>query len=258
MSIRCSLIDEIIVQRALKIIQPAQIEIAFKAVEELQQRNSTLDKQWQMKIERVDYNAQLAQRRYEEVDPSNRLVAATLEKKWNGALHELEKIRQEYKEFQNTNICAVTAENREKLLALAKDFPRLWNAKTTKAKDRKRMLRLLIKDITVDKEIGSKKGTLHIRWQGGATEDIPFTTPPPIYDQYRYSDEIINKVRTMASSFNNHQIAESLNQEGKKPSKGNLFTNKHIQWIRYAYKIPAIQIDKNETTFKKQTVGGAL
>jgi DNA invertase Pin-like site-specific DNA recombinase len=258
MSIRCSLIDTIIVQRALAILKPAQIEIAVKAVEELQKRNSTLDKQWQMKIERANYTAQLAQRRYEEVDPSNRLVAATLEKKWNDALDELDKIRQEYKEFQNTNICAVTAENREKLLTLAKDFPRLWNAKTTKAKDRKRMLRLLIKDITVKKELGSKSGTLHIRWQGGAIEDIPFTTPPPIYDQYRYSDEIINKVRTMAPSFNNHQIAESLNQEGKKPSKGNQFTNKHIQWIRYTYKIPAIQVGKNETTFNKPTVGGAL
>jgi DNA invertase Pin-like site-specific DNA recombinase len=258
MSIRCSLIDTIIVQRALAILKPAQIEIAVKAVEELQKRNSTLDKQWQMKIERANYTAQLAQRRYEEVDPSNRLVAATLEKKWNDALDELDKIRQEYKKFQNTNISAVTAENREKLLTLAKDFPRLWNAKTTKAKDRKRMLRLLIKDITVKKEIGSKSGTLHIRWQGGAIEDIPFTTPPPIYDQYRYSDEIINKVRTMALSFNNHQIAESLNREGKKPSKGNQFTNKHIQWIRYTYKIPAIQVGINETTFNKPTVGGAL
>ena len=99
----------------------------------------------------AEYEAQLAQRRYEQVDPANRLVAASLEQRWNEALGRLEEIRQEFADFQRGHGLAITTEQRAKILALAKEFPRLWNAPTTPAKDKKRMLRLLVKDITVER-----------------------------------------------------------------------------------------------------------
>ena len=77
MSIRCDLLDRLIANRILEATRPLHLEIALKALEELERRDSDIDKQWEMKIERADYAAQLAQRRYEEVDPANRLVAAT-------------------------------------------------------------------------------------------------------------------------------------------------------------------------------------
>ena len=80
------LIDQAVGQRILEVLQPEQIEIAFRAVQELERRSQAVDQQWRMRLERLEYQAQLAQRRYEEVDPSNRLVAGTLEQRWNEAL----------------------------------------------------------------------------------------------------------------------------------------------------------------------------
>jgi DNA invertase Pin-like site-specific DNA recombinase len=194
-SIRGSSLDKAIVKRVLAVMEPAQIEIAIKAFEELEQRGHMLDKQWQMQVERADYEVQLAQRRYEEVDPSNRLVAATLEKRWNEALIVLEETKIQYAEYRKKNVLIATKQQKEQILTLAKDLPRLWNAESTSAKDRKRILRLLIKDITVEKLSNGRKAILHIRWQTNVIEDLEVQLPQKIYDKWRHSEDIINRVR---------------------------------------------------------------
>jgi DNA invertase Pin-like site-specific DNA recombinase len=149
--LRCDLADQPVVSRVLELIRPKQIEIAIKAMEELQRRQNSIDTQWRMKVERAQYEAHLAQRRYEEVDPANRLVAATLERRWNEALSKLEDIKEALCLHQRQKGGVVTEQQKAELRALARDLPRLWKASTTRAKDRKRILRLLIKDITVEK-----------------------------------------------------------------------------------------------------------
>ncbi|MFH1108044.1 MAG: hypothetical protein V1790_02440 [Planctomycetota bacterium] len=125
-----------IAERVLEVLKPAQIEIALKALEELERQDQAIDRQRQMRLQRAEYEAQLRQRRYEEVDPSNRLVAATLERCWNGALENVEKLRQEYAERQASEALAVTPQQRARACELAHDLPRLWKASTTKAEDR--------------------------------------------------------------------------------------------------------------------------
>ena len=124
----------------------------------------------------------MAQRRYEEVDLSNRLVAATLEQRWNDALVRLEEIRTQSADFQSKEAIVVTLEQRARVAALAQDFPRLWNTPTTQAKDKKRILRLLIKDITVERFGERKTAVLHVRWQGGACEDLRWEAEAPRKD----------------------------------------------------------------------------
>lgn len=245
-SIRGDFLDKAIVEKVLTIMQPAQIEIAIKAYEELEQRGQMLDKQWQMKIERADYEAQLAQRRYEEVDPSNRLVAATLEKRWNEALIGLEETRSQYIEYINKNVLTATKEQKEQVLALAEDLPRLWHAQSTSAKDKKRILRLLIKDITVEKLSNESKALLHIRWQTNVTEDLEVQLPKKPCDRWRHSENIIEKVRKLATTMTDVQIVNKLNEEGLITNKGNKFTIDSIKWIRYKHKIPCIALQKPE------------
>jgi len=88
-SVRGDLLDAAVTQRILSVLVPAQVEIALAALAEVEQRDQALDHQWQLKIQRAEYEGQLAQRRFEEVDPANRLVAATLEQRWEQALREL-------------------------------------------------------------------------------------------------------------------------------------------------------------------------
>lgn len=236
-SVRATPLDQALSEKVLMAINPAQIEIAIKAFEELEQRNQSLEKQWFLKIERSEYEAQLAQRRYEGVDPSNRLVAGTLEKDWNDALTLLQQVRSQYAEYQEKHVQISTKEQKENILALAKDFPRLWNSPSTTAKDRKRILRLLIKDITVEKLKEEHKAILHIRWQGGALEDLEVPIPEPTYKKWKHSDEIIHRVRALALTMTDRQIAEKFNQEGLITKQGNSFTHNSIRGIRSTYEI---------------------
>jgi len=236
LSVRCDLVDQAISKRILEVMKPFELKLATKAVSELEKRREAVYAQWQKRIERAEYEAQLAQRRYEEVDPSNRLVAATLEKRWNEALQRLEELKEEFSRFRGKEIPLVTAQDKQKVLALAREFPKLWNSQTTTAKDKKRIIRLLLKDITVVRE--GRKLLLGIRWQGGCLESLTVKLPPKIQDRVRYSRSFVQQVRSLARENSDTQIAQILNARGKLSAKGKPFTAKMIKWIRYRYRIP--------------------
>jgi DNA invertase Pin-like site-specific DNA recombinase len=246
MSFRCDLLDATIAEEVLKALQPAEIELALAALQELESRDRTISGQWQMRLERAEYEAALAERRYQEVDPSQRLVAATLERRWNEALLQLEDLKKQAAEFQRQEARVTTDEQRAKVLALVTDLPRLWRAPTTQAKDRKRMLRLLIKDITVEKPPNLKQLMVHIRWQGGACSDIGVQLPPNRADRVRYPAEVVDRIRDLAKSLPNEEIADCLNREGRISALGKPFTGSMIQWIRYRYQIPRATLVRAE------------
>jgi DNA invertase Pin-like site-specific DNA recombinase len=239
--VRCDRLDAPVVEQVLAALQPAELALALAAVEELTARDAALAQQWQMRLERAEYEAQLAARRYEEVDPANRLVAATLEQRWNSALEHLAELKDQFEQAQREHAQVATPAQREQVLALAQDFPRLWHAPTTAAKDRKRMLRLLIKDITVERQ-APKQLLLHIRWQGGACSDAAVELPPNIADQLRYPRDLRERIRALAATLSDAQIAEQLNQEGRLSPKGKAFTASMIQWVRYQYRIKGPQL----------------
>lgn len=239
MSLRCDLLDTAVSGRVLTVLQPAELEVAEEALRQLEHRDTAMTAQWRMRLERAEYEAQLAQRRYEEVDPSNRLVAATLEQRWNDALVQLEEVRTEYADFQRQEALVVTPEQRARVAALAHDFPRLWRAPTTRAKDKKRILRLLIKDITVERFGERKTAVLHVRWQGGACEDLTVTLPANIADRLRYPDEVVDRVRELAREGSDEHVAAALNREGRRSAKGEAFNASMIRWIRHKHRIPA-------------------
>ena len=246
MSFRCDLLDAAIAEEVLKALQPAEIELALAALQELESRDRTISRQWQMRLERAEYEAALAERRYQEVDPSQRLVAGTLERRWNDALLHLEDLKKQAAEFLHQEARVATPEQKAKVLALARDLPRVWHAPTTQAKDRKRMLRLLIKDITVEKPLHPKQLLAHIRWQGGACTDICVQLPPNIADRVRYPATVVDRVRHLAQSLPDGDIAGRLNQEGQVSALGKPFTGSMIQWIRYRYQIPRATLVRPE------------
>jgi hypothetical protein len=238
----CERLDAAVTEQVLAVLQPAELELALAALEELQARDAALTRQWQMRLQRAEYEAQLAERRYEEVDPANRLVAATLEQRWNEALQRLAELKSQFEQAQREHAQVATPAQKERVLALARDFPRLWHAPTTEAKDRKRMLRLLIKDITVEK-LTPKQLMLHIRWQGGACSDVPVELPPNMPDRIRYPAELVERIRTLAETLTDAQIAEQFNQQGRVSPKGKAFTASMIQWVRYKHRIKGPQQD---------------
>jgi DNA invertase Pin-like site-specific DNA recombinase len=251
--VHCDHLDEAVAEQVLAALQPAELELALAALEELEARDAALARQWQMRLERAEYEAQLAERRYEEVDPANRLVAATLEQRWNEALQRLSQLKGQIEQAQREHARVATQEQKEQVLALARDFPRLWHAPTTEAKDRKRMLRLLIKDITVEKST-PKQLLLHIRWQGGACSDAQVELPLNIADRLRYPTELVERIRALAETLTDTQVAEQLNQEGPVSPKGKAFTASMIQWVRYKHRIKGPQLKHPDELTVEQVV----
>lgn len=248
MNLSARFLDATVSRRILEVLQPAQIEMAVEAVRHLEERDNALCKQWEMRIERAEYEAQLAERRYMEIDPSNRLVAANLESRWNEALLKLEEVKEQCAEFRRKETRAITAKQKGKLLDVAKDFPRLWHASSTRARDRKRMLRLLIKDITVEKAPGDKQVTLHIRWQGSACEDMQVDLPR----HTPYPQEVIDRVKELARLYPDDQVAAIMNREGYRSGRGKPFAARTVAWIRYRFRILSDQLMNPDELTAKQ------
>ncbi len=217
--IQADLIDKTISDRVLEILRPEQVEIALRAVKELESRSQAVDQQWRMRIERLEYQAQLAQRRYEEVDPSNRLVAGTLERRWNDALEGLKTAQEELHQSRQQQGLELSDEQKAQLRALAEDLPKLWSSQTTSAQDRKRMLRLL---------------------------------PLPAPDKVRYPEALVSRVRSLAGSMTDGQITATLNQEGLLSAKGKRFTRSMVSWIRYRYDIPTPSLKRSDELTVKE------
>ena len=246
MVFRCDLLDGVVAEEMLKALQPAELELALAALHELESRDQGILRQWQMRLERAEYEVALAERRYQEVDPANRLVAGTLERRWNDALLHLDGLKKEAAEFQRQEAHVATPEQKAKVLALARDLPRLWHAPTTQSKDRKRMLRLLIRDITVEKQPHQKQLLVHIRWQGGASTDVSVQLPLNIQDRVRYPSAVVDEVRELALSLPDGEIADRLNGAGQTSAKGLPYTAKIVQWIRCRYRIPPADLKRPE------------
>ena len=243
---RTNLLDDVICEEVFKALKPAELELALAALNELEQRDQAIMRQWQMRIERADYECALAERRYAEVDPSNRLVATSLERRWNEALLHVDAVKAQAATFQSQKARVVTSEQKTKILALARDLPRLWRAPTTQSKDRKRMLRLVIRDITVEKLPEARQVALHVRWQGGDCSRTTVDLPRPIADRLRYSPHIVDHVRQLSNHLSDRQIVDALNQQSLRSSRNLPFTLAMIKWIRYRYGVPPACLTRPE------------
>jgi DNA invertase Pin-like site-specific DNA recombinase len=231
-------LDDAISERLLTAVTPLTIKLALAALTNLEERDKVISAQWHRRIERARYEADLAERRYEEADPNNRLVASTLEKRWNDAMQRVLELKAELAHFERQTMHSVTAEQKQQILQLGRDFPRLWKAPTTSARDRKRILRLLIRDITVVKDPQQPK-LLHLQicWQGGATETIEVRQRPNYPEAIRYPDSFVAKIRTLAEQYDDKEIATRLNGERLTSATGKPFTASMINWIRHKHRI---------------------
>jgi len=239
LSIPAGPLDQVVAARVVGAITPVTIELALAALTSLEQQDQEVGAQWRLRIERARYEADLAERRYEAVDPANRLIAATLEQRWNDAMQRLHDLEAELAEFEQRTMRAVTAEQKRQILQLAGDFPRIWAAPTTTHRDRKRMLRLLIRDVTLNKGPEPKVVRVHVRWQGGATETLELRLPPNRAEAIRSPDVFVARIRALATSHHDDEIVRQLTAEGHQSSTGKPLTPSMIQWLRYKHRIPA-------------------
>jgi Recombinase zinc beta ribbon domain len=229
-------IDQVVATCFLEAIQPAQLAVALSTLDQLEARAKQIDRQWQFRLERAQYEADLAHRRYNAVDPDNRLVARSLERDWNEKLTEVEQLQREYAVLPKPTALLITPQERERILALAQNIPEVWHAPTTSQTERKQLLRYLIKDVTLTKR--EQVIEVRIRWQTEALTDLTVPRPQRAADARRTDPQVVARVRELAPIYTATQIADRLNQGGWRASLGGSFTASKVDWIRAAYNIP--------------------
>jgi DNA invertase Pin-like site-specific DNA recombinase len=236
-SLRGDKVDRAVANALLEAMIPAQLEISLATFATLEAQARALDQQWQRRLERARYEAELARRRYLAVDPDHRLVARSLEQDWNAKLAEIEQLEREYADSPAAKHQPLSDRERNEILALVQDLPALWKARTTTQTDRKQLLRLLIKDVTLSSH--AKLIRVAIRWQTNACSTLEVMRPPLSYDARRTAPKVIERIRALAPGHTDVQIAEQLNGKALKPGASTTFTASKVNWIRTAYHIPS-------------------
>jgi len=203
---------------------PAKLELAIAVQHEIDEREAETGRLYQMQVERARYESVLAERRYKAVDPDNRLVAGTLEAEWNDRLRHVREAEQEHERLRLARQ-AVTAQVRDQILRLAEDFPQMWHDPKTPDRERKRMARLLIEDVTLIRT--PEQVTAHIRFKGGASQTIH----TPVRRRGTDPRAVAMAKRLLDDHHDYASIAVVLSQAGMKTARGHSFNSKNVRHI---------------------------
>ena len=239
-------VDDLIGKILLEMVTPLSLDVSMKVFEEIQTRHEDLVRLHRTGLERARHEAELAQIRFLRVNPDNRLVADSLESRWNEALRimtELEdKCEREIAEYKND----LTSEKIEDIRKLAEDFPAVWNNPRTSAKQRKQMVRLLIEDVTL-----LKTDVIHVmvRFKGGDSMERRVIIPPRVWKIHQTSTEVIELIREMAPTKMNSEIADELNQQQLHSGTGLSFTSRRVKVLRKDYDIAGVYENLREQGF---------
>ena len=128
----------------------------------------------------------------------------------------------------------LTEEQKSKILALAADFPRLWHEPTTSDRDRKRMARLLLEDVTLRRE---QEIIVQVRFKGGATQELRLPLPKSAWALRKTKPEIVQEIDRLLDELTESQIAADLNQRGWHTSAGRPFTMSIVHRLRAAHRL---------------------
>jgi DNA invertase Pin-like site-specific DNA recombinase len=229
-------LDEAVTQVVLQTVTPAALDVALEVFNELRARKAELDRLRRAQVERAREEAEVAQRQFMLVRPEHRLVADTLEREWNEKLARLADAEEDYRRATATDGGALTDDDRVRIHALAADLPRVWHDPRTPMRERKRMLRLLIEDVTLLRDQAIQ---LQIRWKGGATTTLACPRPLGAPDLRRTPAEIVEMVRALATEQTDQQIATTLNGRWLRTGTGQPFHRVRVQVLRQAYAIPS-------------------
>lgn len=238
LSIGAMQIDEAVSRALLEALAPLGTEAALAAAERLETSRDTILEQWRLTVERAAYEAQRAERRYRAVDAENRLVARGLETEWEKRLRELEEAKAELVRREQSQPKALSASDRQRLLALGADLPKVWQAPTTTARDKKELLRALLEEVTVAVQRQDYRAQLTLRWRGGALTDIALDLPRQRQAAMRTDEDTIDLLRRLAAHYPDAVIAGILNRQGRHTAFGHPFTANRVSNLRHHWNIP--------------------
>ena len=226
-------VDDAVARLVLEAVRPEQIALAIGAADQVAERHTAAHRGAELAVERARYEAERAERAFHRVEPENRLVARSLEQRWEARLVALAEAEAA---LATAQAAKPPLPERDRLLALAADLPGLWHAPQTSPRDRKRLVRTLISDVTLiptPEDLGIAK--IGVRWHTGATDEITVARP----GHGKTPAAALRIIREMGATARNDVIAGKLNTEGLTTGKGKPFTPGGVASVRGYYKIRA-------------------
>jgi DNA invertase Pin-like site-specific DNA recombinase len=235
-SVAAATVDDAVAAALLDALTPEQVALALAAADEVAGRHQRVSRAAELAVERARYDADRAERAFHAVEPENRLVARSLEARWEARLAALAEAEQA---LEGARDALPPLPGRADLEQLAADLPALWHAPATSSKDRKRLLRTLIADVTLLPEPDQAKVRIGIRWHTGATDELSVARAIHPGTAKRSPSPAIEMVRQLGPVTPTAELARQLNAAGLVTGHGRPFDVKAVQWIRHAYHIPA-------------------
>jgi DNA invertase Pin-like site-specific DNA recombinase len=230
-------IDGAVADAFLEAVRPAGLEATLVALRDLGRERVAADRQWQLRLERARYEARLAGRQYDAVDPDNRLVARELERRWEAALAEVARLEGDYARLRVTELRPLDDLEAEEVRRLASDLPALWRADTTTVADRKRLLRLVIASVTLTVGRGRTGAEVAVVWSGGARTGYRVESPG-MGDHLRTKEDTLGALRDLASRLPDHRVAAALNEGGLRTRQDKPWTAARVASMRRCHRIP--------------------
>jgi hypothetical protein len=230
--------DQAIAAEVLKAVEGNAIEAAVEAAMRIAEQRSQQRQALALELEQAQYEARLAARRYEAVDPDNRLVAAELEARWNVALRRVGEVDGRLRQIEATREESANIPNKEVLLSLAQNLPAVWNAETTDMRLKQRITRILIQEIVADVDEQASEIVLMIHWAGGRHSELRVKKNPTGRHSRCTSLQAIEIIRRMAGRFPDEQIAATLNRLGLKTGSGNNWVELRVRTARSYHTLP--------------------
>lgn len=225
-------VDEAIGKLLVDAVTPVTLEVALAVQKELESRCDESDRLRRQEVERARYEADLARRRFMHVDPGNRLVADSLEAEWNQTLRAVSEAQERYEKQKQTDGTALSDKQRASIMALVKDFPRLWQDPRTPDRERKRMVRLLIADVTLLKGADIRA---QVRFNGGATRTLHVSPPKSAWQLRKSAPAVVAEVDGLLEDHTEAEAAELLNRKGLTSGMGKRFHRLIVRRIRSVY-----------------------
>jgi hypothetical protein len=212
-------------------VSPAKVDIALRALQELEHERAAARAQWALQRPHADYEVQLAQRRYETVDPANRRVAGALEAQWEAALKHRELLTRCSRELAHRQECEIGPKEGGLIQELAADMERVWSASTTTMEDRKTLLRYLVKRVHLDGVTEPGRMRIAVEWQTGGHTSTTIERPVVGAWAPRTPVAVEQRIGELLPTHTQTQIAQSLNAEGFRSAKGKAFDYRTIRYI---------------------------
>ncbi len=213
-------LEELVAGQLLAAVQPAALAASLAAVAGVKSQRAELDRQWRLRRERAAFEVDRAARQYQACEPENRLVARELERRWEEALKQQQRLDDEYDRSRRSAPAELGDEAVAAIRALAADLPAVWSAATTTPADRQRIARLLLDRVVVTVDKASERVDVALHWVGGAVRSHTITRPVTRYRQQSDYPRLVARLRVLCHDRRTSaEIAERLNAEGFRPPK---------------------------------------